>query len=122
MIDERTLECPHCGETRADTDSLIRHLGSSHKIVEKFLPAEFHLSRSGDKISVKPAPFQDRTVKGIPSKALPDIRVNYLEIGKKKFLIDSQSQTNEEELPMSYTIQKKIQNIRSIFGDSDLSD
>ena len=40
------LQCPHCGEKRDEVDGLVRHLGSTHKMVEGFLPDELIISKS----------------------------------------------------------------------------
>ena len=122
------LECCHCGERRDEVDGLVRHLGSTHKMVEEFLPEEFILSKSRNK-SHRAPPAKEGKVPILGTQPPDTKEGKYLESSKKSFELDASSfDTHENPGKVSgdkgeiSTPQKKTQNIRSIFGDSDVSD
>ena len=127
------LQCPHCGEKRDEVDGLVRHLGSTHKMVEGFLPDELILSKSKNMKSHRAPPANEgKDLFTSILKKDTNKGEKYLESRKKSFeKVESKIKTNEKPLRVGCdqgeegrisTPQKKIQNIRSIFGDMDDSD
>ena len=133
-INLKKLDCPLCGEKKADHDSLLSHLGNTHKMVEEFLPAGFHLSRSRNRNNSKiqsSLPGKDRLhmsstsnelrtesflggVKKAIDKSEPGSEKNFNKI--KSIGDDS---VKEEEETSGSTLKKKMQRI---FGDLEDSD
>ena len=97
-------------------------------MVEEFLPEEFILSKSRNK-SHRAPPAKEGKVPILGTQPPDTKEGKYLESSKKSFELDASSfDTHENPGKVSgdkgeiSTPQKKTQNIRSIFGDSDVSD
>jgi len=123
LIDVHKLNCTQCGERKADVDSLLKHIGSTHRVVEQFLPGNrnknFQTSSDAGKETTQ-------HLKGMLSKNVSEVRRN--ELAKNKTLAKTEApkdgnplkdseEEEEEKLQISYHLQRKIHDIRSIFGD-----
>ena len=113
------LDCAICGEIKDDLDSLLTHLGNTHKMVEEFLPPGFHLSRSKNRNSHSSHPVEDRH-HGV-KKVLDRSESGWENNSKKKRKISRDDPVVKEEEVMNdgSTLRKKMQ---SIFGELEDSD
>ena len=124
-INLKKLDCHLCDEKKTDLDSLLMHLGNTHKIVEEFLPTSLHLSRSRnrlqssqtrkDRLHLSPSKRILWRNDSIPSGEKRCIEKSDPENNVKKIKSSHDDPVKEEEDRSVSSLKKKMQ---SIFGDN----